>query len=190
MRCGEDSSLELLRRARGNDASASQELLQRFRAPLLGRIRLMMGEGVRRVAESQDFLQEVMVDFLKTSQRFETKSEKDILRWMTAVARNNIRDVAQRKRVQAFASLSASFSADGLEGVTPSPSGEAVQHEGEVRLVEGLEALGDDYRQVIELHRLEGLTLKEVARRMGRSHAAVRQLHTRAVVKLGFLLSS
>jgi RNA polymerase sigma-70 factor (ECF subfamily) len=187
---GNLDSLELLQRARGKSESASRDLLTRFRNPLLNRIRLMMGARARRTAESQDFLQEVMVDFLEASTQFDIDEETDILRWLTAVARNNIRDAAKRPRVRAFDSLSASFSSDDIAEKTPSPSSQLAMHEEAIRLAEGLEHLKEDYQQVIELHNLEGLGLKEVASRMGRSYEATKKLHTRAMMQLGIQLSS
>ena len=47
-----------------------------------------------------------------------------------------------------------------------------------------LERLPPDYREVITLRNLQGLSLVEVAGRMGRSHEAVRQLWCRAVRRL------
>ena len=190
MKNGNTKSLELLRYARRYDGAASQELLMRFRDPLLKRIRLMMGDKVRRKAESQDFLQQVMVDFLKASHSFEIRSDKDILRWLTAVARNNIRDAGRRRRVQAFESLSSCFTAGEVVVDAPSPFTQVVMHEDTVRLLEGLEKLKDDYRKVIDLHHLEGLSLKSVAARMGRSHDAVKKLHTRAMIRLGSHITS
>ena len=52
------------------------------------------------------------------------------------------------------------------------------------RLQEALEALSPEHREVIRLARFEGLPLREVARRMGRSPGAVRQLLWRALQAL------
>jgi RNA polymerase sigma-70 factor (ECF subfamily) len=183
------SSLDLLERARQESDSASQELLLRFRQPLLNRIRLMMGAGVRRIAESQDFLQEVMVDFLEDSYHMKFRTDIDILRWMTAVARNHIRMAGRRKRILAFDSLSASFSIEAVPTPDSSPASKAAVHEKAVLLAEGLEKLKEEHREVIELHNLESMRLKKVAERMGRSYEAVKKLHTRAMMQLGIILS-
>lgn len=190
MKDGQLSNLQLLQRARHNDPTASRELIVRLRDPLLDRIRLMMGDRVRRLADSIDFLQEVMVEFLEESLDIDFCSDGEILRWLTAVARNNIRDAARRRRVRAFDSLSASFSAEGVRDGGPSPASRVAMHEDTIRLAEGLEKLKPDYRQVIDLHNLEGLGLREVARRMERTYEGVKKLHTRAMIQLGSLLSS
>ncbi|MBU0755386.1 MAG: sigma-70 family RNA polymerase sigma factor [Planctomycetes bacterium] len=189
MRDSNLSSLDLLDQARRKSETASYELLLRFREPLLNRIRLMMGAHVRSLAESDDFLQEVMVDFLKASNRADLQNENDILRWMTAVARNNIRDVGRRRRIRAFESFSASFSSDDIAEQKPTPGSQLALHEDAIRLAESIEKLKDDYRKVIELHDLEGIDLKEIASRMGRTYGAAKKLHTRALIKLGMFLS-
>ena len=56
--------------------------------------------------------------------------------------------------------------------------------EQELRLAEVLGRLPDDYREVIVLRNLEGLSHEEVARRMGRSIGAVRMLWVRALSRL------
>ena len=52
------------------------------------------------------------------------------------------------------------------------------------RLQEAFRQLSPEYRQVISLARIEGLGLKDVAQRMGRSHAAARKLLCRALRSL------
>jgi RNA polymerase sigma-70 factor (ECF subfamily) len=52
------------------------------------------------------------------------------------------------------------------------------------RLEEALNALSSDHRRVIVLARVEGLPIREVAKRMGRSREAVRQMLWRALQKL------
>ena len=66
----------------------------------------------------------------------------------------------------------------------PSPSDDAVRHEAGLVLADELETLSEDYREVICLRHLEGLDFPEVAKRMGRSHGAVRMLWMRAINEL------
>ena len=53
-----------------------------------------------------------------------------------------------------------------------------------MRLADVLARLPDDYREVIVLRNLEGLSHEEAARRMGRSVGAVRMLWVRALARL------
>jgi RNA polymerase sigma factor (sigma-70 family) len=52
------------------------------------------------------------------------------------------------------------------------------------RLEKALDSLPHDYRTVITLMKVRGLSLKDVARRMGRSPDAVTMLHLRVLRKL------
>ena len=51
-------------------------------------------------------------------------------------------------------------------------------------LADALEQLPADYREVLVLRHLEGLTFPEVARRMGRSLDSVEKLWMRGLVRL------
>src|SRR5205807_1438647 len=73
---------------------------------------------------------------------------------------------------------------DMLAASGSSPSRQAVRREQEVILAEVLARLPEDYREVIILRNLEGLTHEEVARRMQRNSGAVRMLWVRALARL------
>ena len=65
-----------------------------------------------------------------------------------------------------------------------SPSQDACRREQALRLADALARLPDDYRRVIALRHLEGLTFPEVAGRMGRSVDSVEKLWARALPRL------
>jgi RNA polymerase sigma-70 factor (ECF subfamily) len=60
----------------------------------------------------------------------------------------------------------------------------AVRREQAVRLADALDRLPANYRDVLVLRHLEGLTFPEVARRMGRSLGSVEKLWIRALAQL------
>jgi RNA polymerase sigma-70 factor (ECF subfamily) len=69
-----------------------------------------------------------------------------------------------------------------------SPSQHAARREQAVLLANAMQRLPEHYRDVIVLHHLEGLSLSDVARRIGRSEDSVQKLWARALVQLrGFL---
>jgi RNA polymerase sigma-70 factor (ECF subfamily) len=79
--------------------------------------------------------------------------------------------------------LGGAFVASGT-----SPSQGAARREQAVILADALARLPEDYRQVIRLRHLDGLTFPAVARTMGRSVDAVEKLWARALVQLRRLL--
>ncbi len=53
-----------------------------------------------------------------------------------------------------------------------------------MRLADALEQLPDDYRAVLLLRHFEGLSFPEVAERLGRSVASVKNVWARALARL------
>ena len=68
-----------------------------------------------------------------------------------------------------------------LAGREESPSGVAAKKERAVELADHLAKLPSDYRTVLELRHLEGLSFREVSERMDRSEGATRMLWLRAI---------
>ena len=185
------TTLELLRSAKGGDKRSLDLLLARYEGRLLERIRLMMGDQARSAAESSDFLQETLLDVARGIEGVAIETEAQLLCWMTEIARNNIRSEVRRQRERSFDSFTALLRADGApheEGVSP-PS-DIARAEELHRLAECLEQLPADHRQVLELRHFDDLRFEEIAQRMGRSANAVQLLHMRALVRLGGLLGS
>jgi RNA polymerase sigma-70 factor, ECF subfamily len=178
-------TLELIEQARAGDRDALHDLLVRYRERLLGRIRLMMGAEARRYADSQDFLQGAFVEVIAAFDRAELTSEPSLLRWMTSIARNNIRDSLRRRREQALEAFSASL--DDRDG-RASPVSEAALRERVDRLIELLERLDEREREVIELRDFEGLDYRAVGARLGLGASGARMLHTRALIRIGQMI--
>ena len=64
------------------------------------------------------------------------------------------------------------------------PSQQAVRREQAVILSDALQELPEDYRDVIILRHLEGLSFPDVARRMGRTEDSVKNVWLRALARL------
>jgi RNA polymerase sigma-70 factor (ECF subfamily) len=183
------ATLELLGAAKAGDKRSLNELLARYQGRLLERIRLMMGERARSTAESSDFLQETLLDVVNGFDATAIENEAQLLRWMTEVARNNIRDEVRRPRERSFDNFSSLLLAGGAPAKAErTPPSDAARREELHRMAECLELLPEDHRQVLELRHFEDLSFEDTGRRMGRSTNAVQLLHMRALVRLGALL--
>jgi len=66
----------------------------------------------------------------------------------------------------------------------PSPSLHAENREQQMIIAEAIESLSEDYREVIVLRNLQGLSHAEVAVRLDRTESAVRMLWLRALKQL------
>jgi RNA polymerase sigma-70 factor (ECF subfamily) len=180
-------SRHVLERACAGDAGAAEDLLAAHRGPLLARIRMMMRNVPRREQDSLDVLQDVQVRALGNIERFADDSGEDaFLRWLTAIARNRLRDLGRRRRIDALESLSISLGgiAAGHEG----PERPMLREEATDELLAALDVLDADHRTVIELRDLDELAFSAIAVRMRRSENAVRLLRARALVRLGAAL--
>src|SRR5262249_56518354 len=74
--------------------------------------------------------------------------------------------------------------AGGLYADTPSPSTEAMAHEGAEALRRALDRLPEDHRRVITLRHREQRSFEEIGPLLGRSADAARKLWARAVERL------
>jgi RNA polymerase sigma-70 factor (ECF subfamily) len=183
-------SFVLLERLRTGDRGALGLLLDRYQARLLGRIRLMMGERARDCADSTDFLQATFLGVLERVEKVDLRDERDLLRWMTWIARNQIRTQVRREREERFESLSVSIS--GLRagsGSQQDPLNEIAAAEQVFRLTEAIEELPEDLREIVGLRQLEGLEFQAIGERTGLSEEQVRWRHEKALLRLGRRLS-
>ncbi len=76
----------------------------------------------------------------------------------------------------------------GLAAPGSSPSQRAVRREQAVLLADALRQLPDDYREVLILHHLQGLSMPEVARRLGRTLDSVKNVWLRGLARLRHLV--
>jgi RNA polymerase sigma-70 factor (ECF subfamily) len=93
------------------------------------------------------------------------------------------RDVRLERRLDRELDRSSKV-AQALVASHSSPSQNAARREQAVLLAEALSRLPADHREVIMLHHLEGLTLADTARRMGRSVGSVEKLWVRGLAAL------
>jgi len=77
-----------------------------------------------------------------------------------------------------------------LPGGITSPSGVAVREEAVVAMMEALHQLPENQAEAIRLRYMEGLPLKEIVERMGKSETAVAGLLKRGLQKMRTLLDT
>src|SRR5205814_5374688 len=94
------------------------------------------------------------------------------------------RDVRLERELEADLDQSSRALVMTLASPQSTPSERASRREQDGLLAEALEKLPEDYREVIVLRHLEGLTFPEVAQRMGRTLDSVEKLWLRAVTRM------
>jgi RNA polymerase sigma-70 factor (ECF subfamily) len=167
--------------------------LERYRdyLHLLSRVGL---EGrLRALAESSDVVQQTLMRAHERIGQFRGASERELLAWLRAILASQLADLARRARqvhwakrrsLEATLKQSSAHLASWLSDQQPTPVEQAHQREQLLGLAEALARLPQDQRTAVELHHLEGYSVAEVGRRMGRSAGSVAGLLHRGLKAL------
>ena len=175
----ENQSLrQLLESAQEGDQEAFGELARMHRNDVRAFVASRLGRAVESGIEVDDLVQDTFLKALQGLDRFQWRGSDSLRRWLCGIAKYVIRNTL-RKRSASLQGLSLDVKGDG-----PTPSRIARREERFDRLQEAVRQLSPDYRKVIELARIEGLKIHEIANRMNRSPGAVKQLLARALDQL------
>ena len=146
-------------------------------------------------------MQSVCRDVLENMGRFRYPGEAAFRAWLYATALRKIADRAEYWRaakrdpgrevpLDARGTATAPTATDDARLIEVyrasffSPSQAAMGREALARIEQAFEKLPEDYREVIVLSRVVGLSRTEIAERMGRTEASVRNLVSRALAEL------
>lgn len=186
-----------IRAAAAGDVEAMTELL-RAHAPAVERS-LSIGREWRAVLEPADVMQVTYLEAFLQITRYDPQRGEPFRAWLLRIAENNLRDairgLQRQKRPQPANRVTLPAGRDSeldfiaeLGVTTTTPSRYAARDERVALLHQTLEALPDDYGEVVRLYDLQALPIAEVSRRMGRSTGAVHMLRARAHDRLRELL--
>jgi RNA polymerase sigma-70 factor (ECF subfamily) len=193
---------ELLRQARMGVGAALGRLLEVHRAYLKLLAQLEIGRRLRVKLDASDVVQETFLEAHRDFTRFRGKSGGAFARWLRRILATNLANLVKRhlgtKRrdarleVELDATLGESSSRLGasLAGRESSPSRQAARREEAVLVADALNRLPDDYREVLVLRHLEGLSFADVSTQMGRTEDSVKNLWARALAKLRRVLGA
>jgi RNA polymerase sigma-70 factor (ECF subfamily) len=158
--------------------------------------RLQIGRRLQAKVDGADLVQETFLAAHANFARFRGTSEEELAGWLRQILASRLaklvrryygtqgRDVRLEQRLGAELDQSSRQLAEGLAASGSTPSQRAARREQAVLLADALRQLPDDYREVLVLHHLEGLSLPEVARRLGRTADSVRNVWLRALARL------
>jgi RNA polymerase sigma-70 factor (ECF subfamily) len=121
-------------------------------------------------------LQETLLRALGSIASFQWRGEDSFGRWLRQIAEHRIRDAAKSGGCRTELGIDRDRA-----GADVSPSRAARREERLQRLEGALGRLSPDHVRVIRLARIDGLKIREVAERMGRSETAVKNLLLRAL---------
>jgi RNA polymerase sigma-70 factor (TIGR02952 family) len=127
-------------------------------------------------ALAEDLTSETFVRAMRRIDSF-TWQGKDIAAWFVTIARNLIADHVKSARFRFEVATADMRDADER---VDAPDTEVLTRLRDERLVSAIKALGPDQAECITLRFLQGLSLADTARVLGKSEGAVKQLQLRA----------
>ncbi len=175
----ETRAREQVERARNGDSQAFAELFEPLRQQLLATIRRRLSPAIRQRIDPEDVLQDSFVRGLHSFSRFEWQGENSLRRWLEAIATHVTLDVVRHHGRRKALRLEQDLMGDGAP-----PSRAMRRQERRERLQNAMRSLSPDHRTVLELSRMQELSIREIAERMGRTESAVKNLLLRATRKL------
>lgn len=184
---------DLVTLAREGDETALNQLCRVYATRVLWLVRLRMGKELRSKLESMDIVQDVLIYAVRDLGDFIYKTEGDFVRWLSGLVENRLRDSLDkwhadkrdiRREVQLNSNRMAaedSFVAAAEPIDTTTPSAIISKNEDFDRLAKAIDTLKPEYREVIILTKIEGLSYIETGDKLGKSADAIRMLVSRAM---------
>jgi len=159
-------------------------------------IRFRLDTKLRPKLDSIDLVQDALILALGGLKDFTYRNEGDFLRWLSRIAENKLHDIlkkfhADKRDIRKEISFKqeGSSTEGGFYGATEpmgttTPSVIMRKKEALDRLEKALDTLKPEYKEVIVLKRIEGLSHGEIAERLSKSTNAVPMLLFRAMAAL------
>ncbi len=181
---------------RAGDMDAGNELLRRYRPWLRLLARMQTDQQLNRRFDASDIVQQTLLEATRDFPNFAGSTEAELTAWLRQILAHTLSHELRRHRGAAMRHMGREVSIEEqlaessqrlcavLAADNSSPSGRAERREQELLLAEILERLPSDYREVIILRNLQGLSHEEIAIRLDRNTGAVRMLWVRALAAL------
>ncbi len=149
-----------------------------------------------RKFDASDIAQQTLLEAWKAESQFRGNSQGERITWLRTILgrvisreirqydgtqkRDPKREVSLQRSIDKSSILLSQFTTSN----TNTPSVNADNREQQMIIAEVLEGLPDDYRRVIMMRNLQGLSHAEIATEMDRSERAIRMLWLRALKQL------
>lgn len=189
------NTAELISLARDGRDNAKATLLAYFREYVRLLARLHMKPIFSSKFDESDIVQETLMQADRAFHQFRGKTENELAAWLrqilankgAAMARGYLtekRDVQIEVRLQDQIDASSMNIANILPSQNRTPSSAALRRERSVQLATAISNVGGDKREVLILHGLQGMSIPDVAKSMGRTEASTWKLWARGLQEL------
>lgn len=188
-------SEQMLSLAIAGDGEALGRVLELFRNYLRLLARDQIDRRLRGKVDPSDVVQDTFLYAYQAFAGFRGTTEAEMLGWLRRILASKLKDLVRRfcetqrrdvgleRRLGEELDRTSQF-VQKLAAAEGSPSRKASSREQAVLVADAVAELPPDYRDVIMLRHMRELTFPEIARRMERSEASVKNLWVRAVRQL------
>ena len=185
----------LLANARAGDAKSKAKLLSYFREYLRLLAHLHVKPLFKAKFDESDLVQETFMRATIAFDQFQGEDEKQFAAWLRQIMANKGAELArkyltQKRDAQLEVQLQNNFDKSSVDlanvvAVCHSTPSHAMMHrEQSVRLADAIASIRGDQREVLILHGLQGKSVPEVAKSMGRTEASTWKLWARGLQEL------
>lgn len=185
-------TVELLQRWHAGDAEALSALIERDLPWIRDHVSKRLGPLIRRANDTQDIVQEALVEVLRYGPRFLLQDHGHFRALLAKIVENELRmeherltaqkrDMRRERRLQTAVSA-ISLDPDLKPPTQPDEAAERNEMQTWMRLA--LEFLDPEDRRVILLHEWEGQTFAEIGKELGIGENGARMKFNRALPKL------
>jgi RNA polymerase sigma-70 factor (ECF subfamily) len=193
---------QLFYQAKAGDSLALGRLLERYRAYLAVLARVQIGRRLQGKVDASDVVQEAFLGAYRDFAQFRGATEREFMGWLRGILASLLanlvrhyqgtqrRDVRLERQLASELDQSSIALERGLAAPQSSPSQQAIRREQSVLLAEALARLPEEWRDLLILRHLEGMSFPEVAQRLGRSVDSLKKQWPRALAGLRRLLES
>ncbi len=155
-----------------------------------------LSPALRGRIDPSDVVQQTLVDAWRGHENFRGTTQAERLAWLRTILKRTLMrfDRDQLRTAKRGGGreqqLQAALDRDSIRieqlaiDREPNPRSRADRAEQTLRLAAALDRLPQDYREVLTLRHIDGLSHDEIGQRLGRSNAATRMLWIRALEKL------
>jgi RNA polymerase sigma-70 factor (ECF subfamily) len=186
-----DHTEQLVRRAVAGEAAAAEALLVVHQVRLARHIRNEFPPSLRGFTTPEDVVQDVYVKAYAGIATLRANGSEGVFAWMAAIARNTLLDLQRRFALRRPLDLGAADDGEDVVRLLErlvvyrrTPSQSAAEHEFMASVEESLEHLPEQYRQVVRLRHVDGLSVTETATQMNTTAEAVHKLCNRGLSAL------
>jgi RNA polymerase sigma-70 factor (ECF subfamily) len=173
------------------DSRQLPQPLETYREYLHLVARLQLGPDMRGQVDPSDLVQQTLLKAHAKQDQFRGQTDAQLGAWLRQILAHELADavrrltgVGERAKIEHSLEDSAARLEAWLADESLSPTRQAIRQEELVRLAEALARLPEDQRLAVELKHLQGHSVAEISRLMGRTKEAVGGLLRRGLKRL------